>query len=191
MPPITAPPTVWRRLMLTNTRDVPPHLAYRAPMLRVADTKSEELPPFLSSMGRCPKSGLHNPIKAPERYVMYGDVSFRCAGLRGGRWGPALDPDAGGGLATCRGAGFGKGAAFLAWWQEPCAAAGNCRRRCLSPEPSPPPVFSAAAEMRKPEVAEFFTRLIMRVMPKVRADRPEGPPLWRVRPDCTPFLPAC
>ena len=139
VPPITAPPTVWRRLMLTNTRDVPPHLAYRAPMLRVADTKSEELPPFLSSMGRCPKSGLHNPIKAPERYVMYGDVSFRCAGLRGGRWGPALDPDAGGGLATCRGAGFGKGAAFLAWWQEPCAAAGNCRRRCLSPEPSPPP----------------------------------------------------
>ena len=56
------------------------------------------------SAAACPKSGLHNPFKAPERYVMYGDVTMRLA-----------------------------------------------------------------EEMRKPEVVEYFARLIMRVAPKSHA----------------------
>ncbi len=37
------------------------------------------LQPFLDGFRSCPKSGLHNPIKNPERYLLYGQVSFKAA----------------------------------------------------------------------------------------------------------------
>lgn len=50
-----------------------------APMLRVANPSGEALGAYVESLEACPKAGLHNPLKAPERYVMYGDVCARAA----------------------------------------------------------------------------------------------------------------
>ncbi|KAJ1448653.1 Aldehyde/histidinol dehydrogenase [Pelagophyceae sp. CCMP2097] len=72
------------------------------PFLVVPDSRGEAtVAAFASSLNACPKSGLHNPYKHVERYLMLGDV---------------------------------------------CARAG--------------------AELAKPEVEDFFTRLIQRVAPK-------------------------
>lgn len=38
-----------------------------------------EAEPFVSSLARVPKSGLHNPLKNPERYQLYGAVTARAA----------------------------------------------------------------------------------------------------------------
>ena len=46
---------------------------------KVAETSKKELIPFINSMKTIPKSGLHNPFKNPERYLMLGDVCFRTA----------------------------------------------------------------------------------------------------------------
>lgn len=43
------------------------------------DTSAAEVGPFVSSLQAVPKSGLHNPFKAPERYLTYGAVSARAA----------------------------------------------------------------------------------------------------------------
>ena len=39
------------------------------------DTSVEELPPFIESLKSVPKSGVHNPLKNVERYLMFGEVS--------------------------------------------------------------------------------------------------------------------
>lgn len=50
--------------------------------IHVPDTKSEkELQEFKKSMENCPKSGLHNPIKSPERYLLYGAVCAKAVSL--------------------------------------------------------------------------------------------------------------
>mmetsp|Transcript_10418 Transcript_10418/g.15652 ORF Transcript_10418/g.15652 Transcript_10418/m.15652 type:complete len:560 (-) Transcript_10418:2243-3922(-) len=49
------------------------------PIFLVADTKMDDLGPFLESMKAVPKSGVHNPLKKNERYLMYGEIS-RLAG---------------------------------------------------------------------------------------------------------------
>ena len=36
---------------------------------------------FAESMSRCTKSGLHNPFKNSHRYVMYGEICRKAAGL--------------------------------------------------------------------------------------------------------------
>ena len=41
----------------------------------VPNTQSDELGPFVDSLRKCSKSGLHNPLKNPERYLHYGDIS--------------------------------------------------------------------------------------------------------------------
>jgi 1-pyrroline-5-carboxylate dehydrogenase len=33
-----------------------------------------EIQAFRDAMNSCPKSGLHNPLKNPERYNLYGEV---------------------------------------------------------------------------------------------------------------------
>lgn len=33
--------------------------------------------PFVESLSKCPKHGLHNPFKSLERYLMYGDISAK------------------------------------------------------------------------------------------------------------------
>ncbi|CAE7872441.1 ALDH12A1 [Symbiodinium microadriaticum] len=69
--------------------------------LKVPNTAMDEIEPYIQRMAAVPRSGLHNPFKNPERYVMLGEV---------------------------------------------CGA--------------------AAREMFKPEVTDFFIRLIQRVAPK-------------------------
>ena len=45
--------------------------------LRVPDT--QDIGPFITGLQSCPKSGLHNPLKNPERYVLLGEVCARAA----------------------------------------------------------------------------------------------------------------
>jgi len=71
------------------------------PFIKVPDTQLSEIEPFITSLKAVPKSGVHNPLKNPDRYVLYGEVSAK-----------------------------------------------------------------VAEEMRKPDVADFFARLIQRVAPK-------------------------
>ncbi len=40
------------------------------PFVHVPDTSGDELQPFIDSSKTCPKSGLHNPFRNPERYVV-------------------------------------------------------------------------------------------------------------------------
>ena len=47
--------------------------------LRVPDTA--EFGPFIESLRRCPRTGLHNPLKHPQRYVMLGQVAARAAAM--------------------------------------------------------------------------------------------------------------
>jgi 1-pyrroline-5-carboxylate dehydrogenase len=42
--------------------------------VELPNTKSGELGPFFANAASCPKTGLHNPLKNPERYVMYGEI---------------------------------------------------------------------------------------------------------------------
>lgn len=69
--------------------------------MNVPNTGMDEIEPFIKRMASVPRTGLHNPLKNPERYVMLGDVSA-----------------------------------------------------------------AAAREMHKPDVEDFFIRLIQRVAPK-------------------------
>jgi 1-pyrroline-5-carboxylate dehydrogenase len=45
------------------------------PIFTIPDTQISELGPFFDSLRKVPKSGLHNPLKNPERYVQYGEIS--------------------------------------------------------------------------------------------------------------------
>lgn len=49
--------------------------------MTVPDTDTNEVEPFVKSLSLCPKSGLHNPIKNPERYKLLGDVSAKAASI--------------------------------------------------------------------------------------------------------------
>jgi 1-pyrroline-5-carboxylate dehydrogenase len=50
------------------------------PFLSVPATNApEELSAFVASSKSCPKTGLHNPYKNVERYLMLGRVSARAA----------------------------------------------------------------------------------------------------------------
>ncbi len=44
-------------------------------------TSVAELGPFVDSLSKVPKSGMHNAYKNPERYVQYGAISGRAAGM--------------------------------------------------------------------------------------------------------------
>lgn len=45
------------------------------PIFTIPDTTKDEIAPFVKSLRSCPKSGLHNPLKNPHRYVEYGEIS--------------------------------------------------------------------------------------------------------------------
>jgi len=53
--------------------DVPDPLNGKT-LVRMPDTKGAELEPFLASALTCSKSGMHNPLKNPERYVRWGEI---------------------------------------------------------------------------------------------------------------------
>ena len=50
-----------------------------ATMAHVHEAAEKDLSGFVNCLNKCPKAGLHNPLKLPERYLMYGDVSLRVA----------------------------------------------------------------------------------------------------------------
>lgn len=47
------------------------------PIFTIPDIQEDELDPFFASLRKCPKTGLHNPLKNPERYVQYGEITRR------------------------------------------------------------------------------------------------------------------
>ncbi|XP_030497829.2 probable aldehyde dehydrogenase [Cannabis sativa] len=49
------------------------------PFIKVAEIDEKGIQPFVESLSKCPKHGLHNPFKDPERYLMYGDISAKAA----------------------------------------------------------------------------------------------------------------
>lgn len=49
------------------------------PFIKMPNTKGAEVDAFIASAKTCPKTGMHNPLKNPERYVMYGEI-FHQAG---------------------------------------------------------------------------------------------------------------
>lgn len=63
----------------TKAKMVIPHPLDRdaPPIFTIPDTQQDELAPFFESLRKCPKSGLHNPLKNPERYVQYGEITRR------------------------------------------------------------------------------------------------------------------
>ena len=46
-------------------------------MIKLPDTDKEESQAFIKSMAMCPKTGLHNPIRNKERYLMLAEVNRR------------------------------------------------------------------------------------------------------------------
>jgi len=44
--------------------------------LKVPDTQVKEIDQLVENGKKVPKSGLHNPLKNPERYNQYGDIFF-------------------------------------------------------------------------------------------------------------------
>jgi len=49
------------------------------PMFEMPTPTKDEVAPFIERMKNCPRSGLHNPIKNPQRYVHLGEVNHRAA----------------------------------------------------------------------------------------------------------------
>ncbi|EOY21748.1 Aldehyde dehydrogenase 12A1 isoform 1 [Theobroma cacao] len=49
------------------------------PFIKVAEVDETGVQPFVESLSKCPKHGLHNPFKSPERYLLYGDISAKAA----------------------------------------------------------------------------------------------------------------
>ncbi|KAA8542398.1 hypothetical protein F0562_023466 [Nyssa sinensis] len=49
------------------------------PFIKVAEIDETGIQPFVQSLSKCPKHGLHNPFKAPERYLLFGDISAKAA----------------------------------------------------------------------------------------------------------------
>jgi len=47
----------------------------KPPVCTIADTQVTELQPFIDSLKKVPKSGLHNPLKNVNRYLEYGEIS--------------------------------------------------------------------------------------------------------------------
>jgi 1-pyrroline-5-carboxylate dehydrogenase len=45
--------------------------------MRIPTTSEEEIAPFIESMLAVPKSGLHNPFRNKERYLMLSEVNRR------------------------------------------------------------------------------------------------------------------
>lgn len=44
-------------------------------LMKIPDTQTEEITPFVESLQSCPKTGLHNPFKNKERYLMLSEVN--------------------------------------------------------------------------------------------------------------------
>nr|TKS16104.1 putative aldehyde dehydrogenase [Populus alba] len=49
------------------------------PFIKIAEIDETGTQPFVESLSKCPKHGLHNPFKSPERYLLYGDITAKAA----------------------------------------------------------------------------------------------------------------
>ena len=47
------------------------------PLCTIPETSVDEIDPFIESMKAVTKSGVHNPLKNVQRYLMYGEISRR------------------------------------------------------------------------------------------------------------------
>ena len=47
----------------------------------IPDTQVKELQPFIESLRKVPKTGVHNPLKNNDRYVKYGEISRKVRSL--------------------------------------------------------------------------------------------------------------
>ena len=47
--------------------------------IHASDVQANEISCFVQSLNKCSKSGLHNPLKNPQRYLKYGDISAQAA----------------------------------------------------------------------------------------------------------------
>lgn len=65
-----SPSEIKQKLVIPHPLDRDAH-----PLCHVADTQKDELGPFFDSVKRVTKSGLHNPLKNVDRYLMYGEIS--------------------------------------------------------------------------------------------------------------------
>lgn len=45
------------------------------PIFTVPAISADEISPFVESLRKISKSGVHNPLKQPERYLQYGEIS--------------------------------------------------------------------------------------------------------------------
>lgn len=68
---------IWQSPSEIKKKLVIPHPMDRDayPLCHVADTQTDELSSFFKSMQKVSKSGLHNPLKNVDRYIMYGEIS--------------------------------------------------------------------------------------------------------------------
>ena len=62
-----------------NFRDDIPDPLNGGEFLKIPDTINHQA--FIDNLLSCPKSGLHNPFKSPERYLMLGHVCARAAAI--------------------------------------------------------------------------------------------------------------
>lgn len=61
-----------------QSMDIPNPMDKDSPALcSIPDTNVDELGPFIESMKAVTKSGVHNPLKNVQRYLMYGEISRR------------------------------------------------------------------------------------------------------------------
>ncbi len=61
-----------------NIMEIPNPMDRNSPFIcTIPDTSSDELYPFIESMKTVSKSGVHNPLKNIQRYLMYGEISRR------------------------------------------------------------------------------------------------------------------
>ena len=51
------------------------------PIFKIPDTQIDELSPFFESLRKVTKSGMHNPLKNPHRYVEYGEISRKVSNV--------------------------------------------------------------------------------------------------------------
>lgn len=47
----------------------------KPPIFTIPDTQGKELQPYIDSMSKIPKSGVHNPLKNVNRYLEYGEIT--------------------------------------------------------------------------------------------------------------------
>ena len=63
----------------SNSKHVLPDPLTGKNFIHVSDVQANEISSFVQSLNKCSKSGLHNPLKNPQRYLKYGDISAQAA----------------------------------------------------------------------------------------------------------------